>query len=106
MVPSTIKNLIKEIEFWLHLAILLHGPMKENFLCVLHNKKNDPTYQGLPEDPAELFKELSTTHRKTLNKLVREKVLNKNDLKIRPTQVTSITFDISTHHKLYKPSQK
>ena len=97
---SSISQLITEIRFWLHLATLLLGPLKENFLCILHNKKNDPSYQGLPEDPAELYKELSTTHKGTLNKLVRDKVLNKNDLKILlPTggekKTDSSQFDVT-----------
>ena len=78
----TITQLIEKIKFWLHLAILLHGPLKENLLHILHNKKNDPSYKGLPEDPTELYKELSTTHKNTLYKLVKDKVLNKNDLDI------------------------
>ena len=80
--------------------ILLHGPLKENFLRILHNKKNDLSYQGLPEDPAELYKELSTTHKKTLNKLAKDKVFNKNDLKILlPTNTNNKTdsnqFDVT-----------
>ena len=81
MLPS-ISQLITEIRFWLHLATLLLGPFKENLLCILHNKKNDPSYDGLPEDPAKLYKELSTTHKKKLDELVGYKVLNKNDFKI------------------------
>ena len=79
---TSIKQLIQKIKFWLRLAILLHGPLKENYLCILHNKKNDPSYRGLPEDPAELYKELSTTHKRTLNKLVKDKVLKKHDHEI------------------------
>ena len=95
---TSIGQLIQKIRFWLHLATLLHGPLKENFLRILHNKKNDPSYQGLPEDPAELFKELSTTHKNKINKLVREKVLNKNDLKIllpKNGETHSSQFDIT-----------
>ena len=94
----TITQLIEKIKFWLHLAILLHGPLKENLLHILHNKKNDPSYKGLPEDPTELYKELSTTHEETLDKLVSDKVLNKNDRKILlPTngKTDSSKFDVT-----------
>ena len=94
----TITQLIEKIKFWLHLAILLHGPLKENLLLILHNKKNDPSYKGLPEDPTELYKELSTTHEETLDKLVSDKVLNKNVRKILlPTngKTDSSKFDVT-----------
>ena len=93
----TITQLIEKIKFWLHLAILLHGPLKENLLHILHNKKNDPSYKGLPEDPTELYKELST-HEETLDKLVSDKFLNKNDRKILlPTngKTDSSKFDVT-----------
>ena len=97
---TSIGQLIQKIRFWLHLAILLHGPLKENFLCILHNKKDDSSYKVLPEDPAKLYKELSTTYKETLNKLVKDKVLNKNDLKILlPTNTNKKTdsnqFDVT-----------
>ena len=64
------------------MATVLHGPLKQNLLCVLHNKNNDPSYKGLPEDPSELYKELSTTHKSAINKLVKAKVLKKDQLEI------------------------
>ena len=79
---KSISQVIKEIEYWLRLAIVLHGPLKQNLLCVLHNKNNDPSYKGLPEDPSELYKELSTTHKSVINKLVNAKVLKKDQLEI------------------------
>ena len=102
---TTITQLIQKIKFWLRLAILLHGPLKENLLRILHNKHDDPTYKGLPEDPSELYNELSTTHRQKLNKLVNDKVLNKNDLEILlPTngdkKTDSSQFDVTLIIKL------
>ena len=94
---TSIGQLVQKIRFWLSLAILLHGPLKENFLRILHNKRNDLSYQGLPEDPTELYKELST-HEETLDKLVSDKFLNKNYRKILlPTngKTDSSKFDVT-----------
>ena len=75
------------------MACVVHGPLKESFLRVLHNEDNDPTYDGLPKDPIELYKELSTTHRTTIDKLVKIKLLNPDQLELLlPTNGSSMTF--------------
>ncbi|XP_066928302.1 uncharacterized protein [Clytia hemisphaerica] len=66
----TIAALITVIQFWLRLATFLHGPLKSFLLHVLHNLSNDPTYNGLPQDPQKLYQELSTpANRKKINDL-------------------------------------
>ena len=79
---KSISQVTQEIQHWLRLAIFLHGPIKENLLCVLHNKNKDISYNGLPEDPADLYQELSTTHLNTINKLVKNKILKKDQVEI------------------------
>ena len=92
---STYKSLsdqIKEIENWLRLATLLHGPLKEHLLCVLHNKNNH-AYQGLPEDPTDLYTELSTVHLGTINKLKKKRILKDDQLEILlPTNGDNKTY--------------
>ena len=78
----SVKQVTEKIEHWLRLATLLHGPLKQRLLHVLHNKDNDSLYQGLPEDPSDLYKELSTTHKKTLDNLLRSRVLKKDQMDI------------------------
>ena len=51
-------------------------------MSVLHNKQNDPIYQGLPENPKELYKELSTVHIGTIKKLRKKGILKDDQLEI------------------------
>ena len=97
---KSVAQLTKDIEYWLRLAIFLHGPLKETLLHVLHNKSKDVTYNGLPEDPSALYTQLSTTHQNTINSLVKKNVLKKDQLELLlPTnghkKTYSNTFDIT-----------
>ena len=95
---KSISQVIKEIEYWLRLATILHGPLKQNLLCVLHNKSNNPSYQGLPEHPSELYKELSTTHKSAINKLVKAKVKDQLEIllpKNSDNKTYSEAFDVT-----------
>ena len=56
-----------------------YGLLKHQLLCVLHNKKNG-NYQGLPEDPSQLYHVLSTIHKPTINALVKKRVLKQDQL--------------------------
>ena len=89
---KTIKQVINEVDYWLRLATYLHGPLKEQLLCVLHNKDN-LSYQGLPEDPSLLYKELSTIHKGVIDKLTKKGVLKKDQLEVLlPTNGNQKTF--------------
>ena len=79
---KSIAQVTRDIQYWLRLATFLHGPLKESLFCVLHNKKYDPSYKGLPGDPSDLYKELSTDHKETINKLIKNKVLKKDQVEI------------------------
>ena len=61
---KSVADAIKEIEYWLRLATFEHEPLKNALLQVLHNKNNDPSYTGLPEDPSALYQELLTKERR------------------------------------------
>ena len=89
---KTIKQVINEVDYWLRLATYLHGPLKEQLLCVLHNKDN-LSYQGLPEDPSLLYKELSTIHKGVIDKLTKKGALKKDQLEVLlPTNGNQETF--------------
>eukprot|EP00111_Clytia_hemisphaerica_P019004 TCONS_00056191-protein len=101
----TIAALVTVIQFWLRLATFLHGPLKSFLLHVLHNLSNDPTYNGLPQDPQKLYLELSTpANRKTINDLKngkngKKKVLQQDqvDALLPPTvnATDSSQFDVT-----------
>ena len=91
-ISQSISQQIKDIDFWLHLAVFLHGPLKQHLLIVLHNKNNQG-YQGLPEDPTELYKEPSTVHNSTINKLRKKGVLKDDQLELLlPTNGDNKTY--------------
>ena len=95
---KTIKETIDEINNWLRLATFLNGLLNQ-LLYVLHNKNNHAHYQGLPEDPADLFRALSTTHKKTLDKLKKGNILKKDQYELLlPTngnKADSQAFDVT-----------
>ena len=96
---KTISQVIKEIDYWLRLATFLNGPLKQQLLCVLHNKNNNARYHGLPEDPADLYTSLSTTHKTTLDKLKKNIILKKDQLELllpaNGNKTDSQAFDVT-----------
>ena len=84
---------MSEKQYWLRLATAQRGPVKQQLLCVLHNKDNYPHYQGLPEDPSQLYHELATTHRPTINALIKKRVLKADQAEVLlPTNGVNKTF--------------
>ena len=49
---------IKDNEYYVRCSLALDVHLKQATLDVLHNSNNVPGYQGLPEDPDDLHKEL------------------------------------------------
>ena len=94
----SVQNAIKEIEHWLRLTCFLHDPMKNALLQVLHNKLNDPSYQGIPENPVALYQFFSN-NRNTLHDLVKKKLLRKDQLELLlppgGNQTFSSDFDVT-----------
>jgi len=99
---KTVAETIHEIEYWLRLSTLLHGPLKKALLCVLHNKtafdNNKTSYVGLPEDPAALYKVFANKYR-VVKKLNRKGALQKEQvdglLQPNDNKVFSEKFDIT-----------
>ena len=95
MPPLSIHTVIQVIEFWLRLATFLHEPLKQALLRILH----DPSYNGLPIKPQQLYTVLSTTHKKKITKLKNKKILKQDQVdKLLPpnsTATDSSEFDIT-----------
>ncbi|XP_066915631.1 E3 ubiquitin-protein ligase DZIP3-like [Clytia hemisphaerica] len=93
----TVAQAIQEIENWLRLATLLHEPLKEAVLAILHNDYNH-NYVGLPRNPAALNAELRK-EQININQLAKKGVLKKGqvDTLLPPNsnQTDSQTFDIT-----------
>ena len=93
MSENTNRKTIAENQYWLRLATAQHGPVKQQLLCVLHNKNKNTNYQGLPEDPSQLYHALSTTHKPTINQLIKKKVLKDDQIELLlPTNGDKKTF--------------
>eukprot|EP00111_Clytia_hemisphaerica_P007850 TCONS_00022815-protein len=94
----SIANAIKEIEYWLRLATLLHEPLKESLLNILHNYYNRTDYVGLPSNPNLLNAELRK-HQHRISQLQTKRVLNKDQVELllptASTQTDSSTFDVT-----------
>ncbi|XP_066936874.1 uncharacterized protein [Clytia hemisphaerica] len=94
----SVANAIKEIEHWLRLTCFLHDPIKNSLLQVLHNKLKDSSYQGIPDNPVALYQFFSN-NKNTLNQLVQNKILKKDQLELLlPTggnQTFSSEFDVT-----------
>ena len=77
---KTIAQAIQEIENWLRLATFLHEPLRLALLRILHNTSKNPTYNGLPDNPQQLFQELSTKHYNQIQKLIKKGIIQKDQV--------------------------
>ena len=92
MSKNTHQKIIKDNENWFRLSTAQRGPVKQKLSDILHNKNNDK-YQGLPEDPLQLYHELSTTHKPKIDVLKKKKVLNDDQIELlMPTNGDKKTF--------------
>ena len=95
MPPLSIHTVIQVIEFWLRLATFLHEPLKQALLRILH----DPSHNGLPIRPQQLYTVLSTTYKKKITKLKNKRILQQDQVdKLLPpnsTATDSSEFDIT-----------
>ena len=99
---STYKSVaytIKEVELWLRLSTFLHEPFKFALLRILHNAKNDPNYDGLPEDPHLLYQELRSEHFNLIQHLKKKKILQQDQINLifppNDNKTDSTKFDIT-----------
>ena len=93
----SINDVINAVQFWLRLAIFLHDLLKNSLIWVLHNKLNDPSYDGLPEDPYKLY-EFFKNH-KTLQQLIKNKKLQQDQINLifppNDNRTFSSKFDVT-----------
>ena len=96
---KSVADTINEIEYWLRLTTFLHEPLKYSLLRVLHNTANDPSYDGLPQNPYQLYQELQNNHGNKIKKLKKKGILKQDqiDLIFPPNDNTtnSSKFDIT-----------
>ena len=96
---TSLASIIKTYEHWLHYGTFVHEPLKESLLGVLHNLSGDTSYDGLPTNPAELYKEFDKNHRVTFNKLLGKGVLNKDQINLiflpNKQETFSNNFDVT-----------
>ncbi|XP_066924911.1 E3 ubiquitin-protein ligase DZIP3-like [Clytia hemisphaerica] len=96
---TSVADAINKLQYYLRLVTFEQEPLKEGLLHVFHNKDGDQSYIGLPEDPKALYHEFSTTHLQTLQRLKRQKVIDKAqyDLLLPPNsnETDSEKFDVT-----------
>ena len=96
---KSVADTIKEIEYWIRLATFLHEPLKNALLRILHNTKNDASYDGLPTDPHQLYQEFQTKHADIINELKRKKILKQDQCNLifppNDNKTDSSKFDIT-----------
>ena len=93
-----VTELINECQDWIKLDIFSITGITEALHSVLHNINNDSTYKGLPKDSTDLYNVLNTTHKKTLDKLLKNKILKRSQYdRLLPTngETDSAKFDVT-----------
>ena len=99
-VPAiSLATILKDYENWLRYGMFVHEPLKTSLRDVLHNTSGDASYTGLPRNPSDLYHELDTYHRDTLNKLLQKRVINNDQmmlfLPIDKKETHSEKFDVT-----------
>ena len=56
---DTAKDVVAKSEFWIRVNLALEVCVKEALIHILQNIHNDPSYKGLPTDPADLYQYMS-----------------------------------------------
>ena len=79
---TSLASIITTYEPWLHYGTFVHEPLKESLLGVLHNLSGDTSYDGLPTNPKDLYREFDKNHRFTLNKLLGKGILKKDHMQL------------------------
>ena len=79
---TSLSSIIKTYEHWLHYGTFVHELLKESLLGVLHNLSGDTSYNGLPTNPKDLYREFDKNHRVTLNKLLGKGTLKKDQMQL------------------------
>ena len=95
----SVADTIKEIEYWLRLATFLYGPLKGSLLQILHNTAGDTSYDGLLQDPHQLYQEIQNNHRNKIDRLQRRNILKQDQIDLifppNDNKTDSSKFDIT-----------
>lgn len=78
----TSKDFILSIQYWLRLSTFVHGPLTIALLDVLHNKHEDASYNGCPEDPDDLYNYLYTKYHQTIASLNKKGLVTLKQLQL------------------------
>ena len=77
---ASLASTIKTYEHWFHYGTFVHEPLKTSLLDVFHNVSNNTSYNGLPSNPKDLYRELDQNHKVTLTKLQQKGVLKQDQM--------------------------
>ncbi|XP_066935330.1 uncharacterized protein [Clytia hemisphaerica] len=74
---STRQNVVTKSDYWIRVNLALEFCVKDALLSILHNLDNDPSYQGLPQNPGQLYQHMLTCKQNTKNGL--HKILKQDE---------------------------
>ena len=77
---APLASTIKKYEHWFHYGTFIHEPLKTSLLNLFHNVSGDTSYNGLPSNPKDLYRELDQNHKGTLMKLQQKGVLKQDQM--------------------------
>ena len=66
---------VKPYEYWLRVTLALEVHVQTALLDVVHNRNNDPSYQGLPDSPVHLYQYLYQNHYGSFQRLLKKNIL-------------------------------
>ena len=55
---STQQNVVTKSDYWIRVNLALEFCVKDALISILHNLDNDPSYQGLPQNPGQLYQHM------------------------------------------------
>ena len=77
--PSCAVVMVDKAQNWLRINFIADSCLTDVLLTIIHNRNNDPTYDGLPEGKVDLYKKMQTFKGKyetKLKKVIREEQWN------------------------------
>merc|ERR1711962_1497607 len=91
-------------ENWYRIASLVYDAILPALISVIHNDSNDASYQGLPRNHVDLYKELNSRRHK-LKQLKQKKIIDQCQYDILlPTsgKTDSADFDVSLSYAVIR----
>ena len=77
---APLASTIIKYEHWFHYGMFVHEPLKTSLLNLFHNVSEDTSYNGLPSNPKDLYRELNQNHKVTLMSLQQKGVLKQDQM--------------------------